>query len=110
MKKVLTALMILVLSIGLSGITAYADSTTDATAKTQFDNAVQTRIVHSYAKSVDRYYDRSIPFTNLPASIDYSEFNEEYHTTFSGTLFVDSIVTHGYFWKVTYKGTLVGLL
>ena len=110
MKKIIATLIVLTLSIGSIGIPAYADSSNDPASEPKVDNVAQTRIVHSYKKTIDHYFDRSVPFSQLPASIDYTEYNDDLHTWFSGTLYVDSIVTHGDFWKVTYKGYLVGLL
>ena len=110
MKKIIAALIIVTLSIGLGGIRVYADSTTDQSEKTPYEKVIQTRIVHSYEKSIPITFPNTTSLSDIPMTQEYTEYNESLHAWFSGTLYFYSINPFGESWVVIYKGYLVGLL
>lgn len=62
-------------------------------------------IVHSYSKTVTRYYGS---ISSVEESIFYSEYNM--YSDFKGTLYLQSVERSGSGYIATFTGTLVGII
>ena len=99
-KTVLTLLGATALSITVP-ITAAETSTTN-----NFEGPRYERIYsHRYSKTVTKYYNDD---GYIPPTIYYSEYNDSFHSTFKGTLEIDSVRRSNDGTRVTYTGTLTG--
>lgn len=117
MRRILALVMTLVIGFSLGDCVSYAAESQTNNAPTIYcstmisNNLISPeRIVHSYSITIHKAYPKSTyPAPgNIPTSIYYEEYNSSYGTTFHGYLYIQSIVTYGNAWDVTYSGTLVG--
>lgn len=98
-KTVLTLLSV----ISLTAVPTFAD-TREAQPSNNFNGPQYERAYsHRYNKTVTRYYNGP-----LPQTISYSEYNDGFQSTFSGTLYIQSVRRSNGGAYATYSGTLSG--
>lgn len=115
MKKTVKAIITLIfaLSISTQPVLAAEPSALDTTTSTvslatSEDYDVSPCIVHTYSKTVEKNY---VSFDQIEQSIPYSEYNSNYSSWFSGTLYLQNTYkSNSGYWVATYTGSLVGLL
>ena len=109
MKKLISILLLTTMLITMNTVTAFAAESGSGDADTvQSDTGVTPRIIFSYPKEVCRQY---AFFASIPEHISYSEYSEEWHGYFSGTLWLDHVVDSADgIWFAWYYGTLTGTI
>lgn len=109
MKKLISILLLTTMLITMNTVTAFAAESGSGDEETvQADTGVTPRIIFSYKKEVCQKY---AYYDNIPDCISYSEYSDEWHGYFSGTLWLDHIVQTGDgYWFAWFKGTLTGTI
>lgn len=109
MKKLISILLLTTMLLTLNTVTAFAAESGSGDRETvQADAEVTPRIIFSYDKVVCQKYAH---YENIPDHISYSEYSDEWHGYFSGTLWLDHIVeTADHYWYAWYQGTLTGTI
>ena len=109
MKKLISILLLTTMLLTLNTVTAFAaESGSGDTDTVQADTGITPRIIVSYDKEVGQKY---AYYDNIPDHISYSEYSDEWHGYFSGTLWLDHIVrTSDGYWYAWFYGTLTGTI
>ncbi|MCI6732916.1 MAG: hypothetical protein MR487_11470 [Lachnospiraceae bacterium] len=109
MKKLISILLLTAMVLTLNTVTAFAaESGSGDTDTIQTDTGTTPRIIFSYEKEVRKRYAH---FDDIPEHISYSEYSEEWHGYFSGTLWLDHYIeTADHFWFAWFYGTLTGTI
>lgn len=109
MKKLISILLLTTMLLTLNTVTAFAAESGAGDGETIQANAeVTPRIIVSYEKEVRQKY---AYFDNIPEHISYSEYSDEWHGYFSGTLWLDHYVeTADHYWFAWFYGTLTGTI
>lgn len=71
------------------------------------EQSISPHIIVSSEKKVIKTYST---FDEIPSSISYEEYNNNYNIWMSGTLFLKKAERLGSGWTATYEGTLMGTL
>ena len=109
MKKLISILLLTTMVLTMNTVTAFAAESGFGDANTvQADTGAAPCIIVSYEKEVRRQY---AFFDSIPEHISYSEYSEEWHGYFSGTLWLDHYIdTADGYWFAWYYGTLTGTI
>lgn len=109
MKKLISILLLFCMILTLNTVTAFAaESGSGDTETISEDTGVTPRIIFSYDKVVCRQY---AFYDSIPDHISYSEYSDEWHGYFSGTLWLDHVVESAdHYWFAWFKGTLTGTI
>lgn len=109
MKKLISILLLTTMLLTMNTITVFAAESGSGDADTvHADTGATPRIIVSYDKMVRQKY---AYLGNIPDHISYSEYSEEWHGYFSGTLWLDHyIVTADGIWFAWFYGTLTGTI
>ena len=109
MKKLISILLLTTMVLTLNTVTAFAAESGSGDADTvQADTGVTPRIIFSYEKEVRQKY---AFYDSIPDHISYSEYSEDWHGYFSGTLWLDHVIdTADGYWFAWYYGTLTGTI
>lgn len=109
MKKLISILLLLSLVLMLNTVTVFAaESASNDTETSSADTGASPRIIVSYEKEVVQKY---AYFDNIPDHISYSEYSDEWHGYFSGTLWLLNITeTADHYWYAWFRGTLTGTI
>ena len=109
MKKLISILLLTAMLLTMNTVTAFAAESGSGDADTvQADTGVTPRIIFSYPKEVCQKY---AYYDNIPDHISYSEYSEEWHGYFSGTLWLDHATdTADHYWYAWFQGILTGTI
>lgn len=109
MKKLISILLLTTMLITMNTVTAFAaESGSGDTDTIQADTGITPCIIFSYPKEVCRQY---AFYDSIPDHISYSEYSDEWHGYFSGTLWLDHATDNadGY-WYAWFQGILTGTI
>ena len=109
MKKLISILLLTIMLLTMNTVTAFAAESGSGNGETiQADAEVTPRIIFSYDKVVRRQY---AFFDSIPSHISYSEYSDEWHGYFSGTLWLDHVIERAdHYWFAWFQGTLTGTI
>lgn len=95
MRRMLSLILVLVLVLVLPLVTVVSAKTSDdveivscALKVPESVGDASPYFLHRYEKTVINYYSN---FDDVPSSIEYSEYSDEFRAWFSGTLYVKSV-------------------
>ena len=109
MKKLISILLLTTMLFSLNTVTVFAAESGSGDEKpVQADTGATPRIIVSYDKVVRQKY---AYFDSIPEHMSYSEYSEEWHGYFSGSLWLDHVIdTADGYWFAWYYGTLTGTI
>ncbi|MEE1086180.1 MAG: hypothetical protein U0L05_03270 [Schaedlerella sp.] len=110
MKKIISLCLVVIMTMSLSIVTLAEEPVVPAdrvSALSSKTSEVSPKIIYNYEKTVVKFY---LSYSAVQESISYREYNENYMSWFSGTLYLRRVVQVTGGWNATYSGTLTGTL
>lgn len=103
--KLLKSIIVLTMLVSILGTPNIAYAKTSNKVITEDSSIVYPNAVITYEKTTKRTF---YSISSIPESYYYQEFNDMFQSTFSGTLYLQSVQSYGSYYVATYSGTLFG--